>query len=276
MDAGGRTLGARPAAYNRVSFIETPMPRTRKATVATPAGRPAVEGEHGVLAVERAVRILRAFGGGTPYLALAVMSERAQLHKSTALRIARTLANAGFLVQREDGRWRLGPAAGWLGAHYQQTFDVGDAITPLLRELARDTGESASLFVREGDLRTCMLRVESASEDRAVVHPGTSFPLGRGAPGLVILAFSGQPGALYEEIRRRGFHLAMRERSAEAASVAAPVFGTNWPLLGAISISGPAARLTEARLRTHAAAVMAAARRATQLLGGTYVRTLAR
>lgn len=252
------------------------MPRTRKATVAGLGGGTAIEGEHGVLAVERAVRILRAFGGGPPYLTLAVMSERAQLHKTTTLRIARTLANAEFLVQREDGRWRLGPAAGWLGAHYQQTFDVDDAITPLLRELARDTGESASLFVREGEVRTCLLRVESASEERAVVHPGTSFPLARGAPGRVILAFSGQPGPLYEEIRRRGFHLAIRERAAEAASVAAPVFGANWQLLGAISISGPAARLTESRLRAHAAAVMASARRATQLLGGTFVRSLSR
>ena len=249
------------------------MPRTKKATVAGRGGTTVVEGQHGVLAVERAVRILRAFSGSEPYLGLAAMSERAQLHKTTALRIARTLANADFLVQREDGSWRLGPAAGRLGAHYQQTFDVNDAITPLLRELARDSGESASLFVREGDMRTCLLRVESASEERAVVHPGTSFPLSKGAPGRVILAFSGQPGRLYEEIRRRGYHLAMRERAAEAASVAAPVFGSNWQLLGAISMSGPAARLTEARLRSHASAVMATARRASQLLGGTFVRS---
>jgi DNA-binding IclR family transcriptional regulator len=250
------------------------MPRTNKATVAGRGGRAAVEGQDGVLAVERAVRILRAFGGSEPYLGLAAMSERAQLHKTTALRIARTLANADFLVQREDGTWRLGPAAGWLGARYQQTFDVNHAITPLLRELARDSGESASLFVREGDMRTCLLRVESASEEREVVHPGTSFPLAKGAPGRVILAFSGQPGRLYEEIRRRGYHLAMRERAAEAASVAAPVFGINWQLLGAISISGPAARLTEAKLRSHASAVMETARRASQLLGGTFVRSL--
>ncbi|HET8746249.1 MAG TPA: IclR family transcriptional regulator [Ramlibacter sp.] len=252
------------------------MPRTRKATVKARDGSEAVEGQHGVLAVERAVRVLRAFDGPEPFLTLAAMSERAQLHKATALRIARTLANAEFLVQRDDGSWRLGPAAGWLGALYQRTFDVDDAITPLLRALTRKTGESASLFVREGDVRTCLLRVESASEERAVVHPGTSFPLAKGAPGRVILAFSGQPGTLYEEIRRRGYHVAMRERAAEAASVAAPVFGANWQLLGAISISGPASRLTEARLRAHAGAVMQTARRASQLLGGTFVRSLAR
>lgn len=252
------------------------MPRTTKATVAGRGGSSALEGQHGLLAVERAVRVLRAFGGSEPSLGLATLSERAQLHKSTALRIARTLANADLLVQKDDGSWRLGPAAGWLGAQYQQSFDVDDAITPLLRELARATGESASLFVREGDMRTCLLRVESASEERAVVHPGTAFPLAKGAPGRVILAFSGQPGALYEEIRRRGYHLAMRERAAEAASVAAPVFGANWQLLGAISISGPAARLTEARLGAHAAAVMDTARRASQVLGGRFVRSLAR
>jgi DNA-binding IclR family transcriptional regulator len=252
------------------------MPRTRKAVVPAPGGNTVVEGQHGVLAVERAVRILRAFGAGEPYLSLAAMSERAQLHKTTALRIARTLAHADFLVQRQDGSWRLGPAAGWLGAQYQQTFDVGDAITPLLRELARATGESASLFVREGEVRTCLLRVESASEERAVVHPGTSFPLTKGAPGRVILAFSGQPGPPYEEIRRRGYHLAISERAAEAASIAAPVFGANWQLLGAISISGPASRLSEAKLRSHSSAVIATARRASHLLGGTYVQMLAR
>ncbi|MBC5781414.1 IclR family transcriptional regulator [Ramlibacter sp. USB13] len=252
------------------------MPRTTKAVIAGRDGGTAVEGEHGVLAVERAARILRAFHAGEPYLGLAALSERAQLHKTTALRIARTLAGAGFLVQGADGSWRLGPAAGWLGAQYQQTFDVNDAVTPLLRELARETGESASLFVREGDVRTCLLRVESASEERPAVHPGTSFPLAKGAPGRVILAFSGQPGALYEEIRRRGYHLAIRERAAEAASVAAPVFGTNWQLLGAVSVSGPASRLSEARLRSCAGAVVTTARRASQLLGGTYVQSLAR
>ena len=251
------------------------MPRTSKATVTDRHGSAVVEGEHGVLAVERAMRVLRAFGGAESFVSLAVLSERAQLHKATALRIARTLAHGEFLLQRPDGTWRLGPAAGWLGARYQQAFDVNDAITPLLRELARKSGESASLFVREGDVRTCLLRVESSSEERAAVRPGTAFPLAKGAPGRVILAFSGQPGALYEEIRRRGYHLAMRERAAEAASVAAPVFGTNWQLLGAISISGPASRLTEARLRSHAPDVMQTARRASQLLGGTFVRSLA-
>ena len=139
---------------------------------------------------ERAIRVLGAFVTDEAFLPLAKLSQVAKLHKSTALRIARTLASAGYLVQRDDGAWRLGPQAGRLGARYQQTFDVNDAITPLLRKLARSCGESASLFVREGNSRTCLLRVESSAEDRPAVRPGTPFPLTRGAPGRVILAFS--------------------------------------------------------------------------------------
>lgn len=252
------------------------MPRISKLTVAGRDGPTAAEDGHGVMLVERTVRVLAAFGGREAFLSLAELSAAACLHKSTALRIARTLARAGYLVRTAEGQWRLGPEAGRLGARYQDTFDVNDAVTPLLRELARTAGESASLFVREGHQRTCLLRVESAAESRPAVRPGTAFPLTRGAPGRVILAFSGQPGQIYEDIRRRGYHVAVRERAAEAASVAAPVFGSNWQLLGAISLSGPASRLTVQRLEAHATAVIRTARAISQVLGGTYVRSLGR
>lgn len=75
----------------------------------------------------------------------------------------------------------------------------------------------------------------------------------------VILAFSGAAGAPYEAIRERGYHLSLGEREAEVSSVAAPVFSTNWRLLGSMCISGPSSRLTRARLEKHAKAVVRAA-----------------
>jgi DNA-binding IclR family transcriptional regulator len=250
------------------------MPRTSKAVIAASDGSCRVEGETGVLAVERALRVLGTFGGPGVFLSLAELSTRAQLAKSTALRLARTLSQFGYLVQGDEGTWRLGPSAGWLGARYQEAFDVNDSITPLLRDLARQCGESASLFVREGVSRTCLLRVESSAEDRPAVRPGTLFPLEKGAPGRVILAFSGEAGELYEDIRRRGYHIAIDERGTQAASVAAPVFGSNWRLLGAVSVSGSASRLSTAMLEERAEAVIRTARRASSLLGGTFVRSL--
>lgn len=250
------------------------MPRVRRAQLPDAVGQ-SIEGTRGVLLVERTVRVLAAFDGPDPFLPLHRLAQRASLHPSTALRIARTLAIAGYLVQRQDGHWRLGPEAGRLGARYQQVFDVHDAITPLLRELARSSGESASFFVRDGDARTCLLRVEGSGEDRPAVPIGTRFPLAQGAPGRVILAFGGQPGEPYESIRRRGYHVAVRERGVDAASVAAPVFGPNRLVVGAISLSGPASRLTAPTLERHASRLMRAARQASVALGGHRLRVQA-
>ena len=97
-----------------------------------------------VTAVLRALRLLEAFGMEDAQLSLAELSRRTGLHKTTALRLARTLASDNYLVQREDGNWRLGRAVGWLGACYQATFDVHEVVEPVLRILSIDTGESAS------------------------------------------------------------------------------------------------------------------------------------
>jgi DNA-binding IclR family transcriptional regulator len=90
----------------------------------------------------------------------------------------------------------------------------------------------------------------------------------------VILAFSGAMGALYEEIRERGFQISMGEREPEVSSVAAPVFGLNWRLLGSICISGPTARLTKTNLQAHAKNVIRAANQLPYALaGGRSART---
>jgi DNA-binding IclR family transcriptional regulator len=239
-----------------------------------PAGRDAVqpaEGAGGVLLVERTIRLLGAFTGQEASLSLKELSARAQLNKSTALRVARTLGAAQYLVQLDDKTWRLGPAAGWLGATYQQSFDLNDVVMPLLKGLAQGCGLTASFFVRESNTRSCVYRVEGPKDVRPSVRPGTGFPLARGAPGRVILAYSGEPGAPYEAIRRRGYCIGVRERSTDDASVSAPVFGANWQLVGAISLSGSASALSQRDLVALADAVVKAAQQASRSLGGRYV-----
>jgi len=94
------------------------------------------------------------------------------------------------------------------------------------------------------------------------------LPLSLGAPGRVILAFSGEAGEVYEEIRRRGYHVSMGEREPQVSSVAAPVFGLNWRLLGSMCISGPTSRLNQAQLEAFAQTVMDAANRLSYALAG--------
>ncbi len=222
----------------------------------------------GVIAVARALLVMEAFRIGERHLTLAELSRRTGLHNTTVLRLARTLAQAGYMVQREEGEWRLGPAAGWLGARYQAGFDINNVVEPTLRELSKATQESASFYVREGDERACISRVEGPQSVRHHVRIGMRLPLALGAPGRVILAFSGEGGAVYEDIRRRGYHISMGEREAQVSSVAAPVLGLNWRLLGYMCISGPILRLTEDLLIVHAQTVMDAANRLSYALAG--------
>lgn len=221
-----------------------------------------------VTAVTRALLIMEAFRIGERHVTLAELSRRTGLHNTTVLRLARTLAQAGYMVQRSEGQWRLGPAAGWLGARYQAGFDINNVVEPTLRALSKVTQESASFYVREGDERACISRVEGPQSVRHHVRIGMRLPLHLGAPGRVILAFSGEAGIIYEEIRRQGFHISMGEREPQVSSVAAPVFGLNWRLLGSICISGPTSRLNEEVLTNHARRVMDAANRLSYALAG--------
>lgn len=249
------------------------MPQRRNPHAAGSNEAQPAEGAGGVVLVERTIRLLGSFTGKEPSLSLKELSTRAQLNKSTALRVARTLAAAQYLVQLDDKTWRLGPAAGWLGATYQQSFDLNDVVMPLLKKLAQGCSNlTASFFVRESDTRSCVYRVEGPQDARPSVRPGTAFPLAKGAPGRVILAFSGEPGAQYEVIRRRGFCIGIGERSTNDASVSAPVFGANWQLVGAISLSGSASALSERDLAALADTVVKAAQAASRSLGGRYMR----
>lgn len=223
----------------------------------------------GVHAVTRALSLMEAFQVGESTLSLAEMSRRAGMHKTTALRLARTLALSSYMVQAEDGQWRLGPATGWLGARYQRGFDVNFAVEPVLRKMMELTGESATFYVREGQIRACISRVDSAQAVRHHVRIGERLPLNLGAPGRVILAFSGERGEPYETIRKRGYHLSLGEREPEVSSVAAPVFGLNWRLLGSMCISGPTSRLTKARLEKLAQHVIRAANELSYALAGS-------
>jgi len=224
--------------------------------------------DDGVIAVRRALRILEAFGVDDPHLTLAELSRRTGYHRSTVLRLARTLALDGYMAQRSDTSWRLAHAAGWLGACYQATFNVHDIVEPVLRELTIATGESATFYVREGNQRICVVRVEGPKAIRHHVRVGAGLPLHLGSPGRVILAFSGEAGEPYETVRRQGFMMSLGERDPEVSSVSAPVYGLNWRLLGALCISGPLSRLTEAVLTQHKDAVLNAASRLSRAMMG--------
>ncbi|MBL8522183.1 MAG: IclR family transcriptional regulator [Betaproteobacteria bacterium] len=220
-----------------------------------------------VIAVSRALTMLDAFANGEREVSLGELARRTALHKTTVLRLARTMAQHGYMSQTPTGGWRLGPAAGWLGARYQLSYDRAAQVEPILRELSQASGESAAFYVREGDRRVCIARVDGNQSIRHHARMGEAIILNRGAAGRVLLAFSGEPGAPYDAIRRTGYFITAGERDPEVASVACPVFGLNNALVGCVCITGPVARFKKAAYERHAKLVKAAASRLTYELG---------
>jgi DNA-binding IclR family transcriptional regulator len=221
-----------------------------------------------VVAVARALQIMEAFKAGERELALAELARRTRLHKTTVLRIARTLGERRYLVQTATGGWRLGPAAGSLGTRYHRGFDHAVVIEPVLRALTRTTRESAVFYVREGDTRVCVVRVDGPQPTRYHAQLGEILPLDAGASGRVLLAYGGEPGEPYESIRRAGYHMTLGERDAAVGSLAAPVFGHNHVLAGALAVTGPIVRFTEGYASKRVPALRQAAARLTVELGG--------
>lgn len=204
--------------------------------------------ETGVAAVDRALKILGCFDGDAATLTLAELAKRTGLYKSTLLRLAASLERADCLRRFDDGRFALGPALLRFGELYQASFDLESYVMPALRKLVEATGESASFYVREGEMRICLFRINSTAH--RVLHyvtPGTKLDLRTGASGRILLAFT-EPGLKgYERERRTNLAVSHQDRKSDTAAIASPVFGTRG-FLGALSLAGPRFRFTDASI----------------------------
>ena len=99
----------------------------------------------GVRAVERAVRILRAFTPERPWLTLAEIAEAAVVDKATARRMLLTLIGMDLVEQEPIGqRYALGLGVVALGASVPVTVDLRNVAAPHLARCSPPTASSAS------------------------------------------------------------------------------------------------------------------------------------
>lgn len=234
----------------------------------TTSSPPPATDKGGVAVLDRAFSILGAFMPSDSALSLAELAARTGLYKSTILRIAQSLMHHRFLQRLEDGRYRIGPAPLMLGALYQRNMKLGDVVLPLMRELAAACGESVSFYVRDGDMRICLHRVDSRHAVRDHVNEGDVLPLQQGSGGRVLGAFSGLSGEPYDRIRAHCCAWSFGERDPDTAGISAPVFGKDQRLMGALTVAGPRSRIDQAFIDAMRAPLLDVAIRATMALGG--------
>ncbi|MBY4899114.1 IclR family transcriptional regulator [Cupriavidus sp. AU9028] len=232
------------------------------------------EGESsGVAVLDRAFAILGAFGPTDERLTLTELSRRSGLYKSTVLRLLGALEHGGFIRKLDDGQYAVGPEPLRLAAIYQRSFRVGPVIERLLAQLSRELGETSSFYVRQGDQRLVLYRVEPARAVRVSIGVGDHFPIDHGASGKVLLAFGQPADDAWSQVRQRMWAVSYGERDAETAAASVPVFDAAGDIIGALTLSGPLSRLGMAPTMFAAvASLLAMARQATITLGGPAAR----
>ena len=206
----------------------------------------------GVGVLDKAMVVLGALEQGPRTLAGLV--DATGLSRATTHRLAAALAAHGLVRRDDDGRYSLGLRLIGLGHAAAEAVPGWLDARPALAWLQGETGESAQLFVRDGDVRVCVESLEAPHELRTIVPVGARLPLDRGSAGRIL-----RPGAL--PVGPPGWVESVAERQPGVASVSAPVVDPSGRVVAAVSVSGPIDRTSRSPGGRYGAAVVAAAAR---------------
>ncbi len=236
-----------------------------------------------IQSVERASRILKVLGTGTPRMGVTEIADRLGLAKGTAYGLLRTL-EAQELVEQdpETDKYRLGPAMLQLGNAFLDNHELRARSLLWADSLASRTGDAVRVGVLHGTNVLIVHHVFRPDNSVQILEVGASIPWHACALGKAIVAFLPEPSrrallglelapltgrtvtdpAVLEEVlvavAAEGTALEDEEAIVGEAEIAAPVFDDRGHSVGAIGVVGPVERLLpEGR---QAAAVVAAVR----------------
>jgi len=238
---------------------------------------------------ERCLGIIELLADGAREMPLGEIAQRLTLPKSGAHRMLATLVDLGWAEQDTDtGFYRLTMRLAVLGQAFYVASGVPDICQPLLDRLARECREFARLAVVDGNALVWIAQAQGASGG-LVYQPAEmtgTVPLFATATGKVWLSTMRPDDAikivmknggfdraakygpnvlrtieaLLKDLRataKRGYGLAVNEAEPGVSALAAVIrSGEDGVAVGTVSIAGPSARVTEARLREMAPLVV--------------------
>jgi DNA-binding IclR family transcriptional regulator len=246
-----------------------------------------------VQVLDRAFRILDILAESGSGIGLTDVAERLDLHKSTAHRLIMVLESNRFVERNPvSGKYHLGSRLMELGLSAVSQLDVYEIAGPHLRTLVSETGETAHLAVlRDGEV-VSLVSAESTQTLRTPITVGSRTPAHCTSLGKAMLAFS-QPEqvdqflrgrtlksytrktitsssrfkAELRAIRERGYAVDNEEREVGLRCIGAPVCNSSGEVIAAVSIAGPAFRISEDQITTLSGAVVRTAARISASLG---------
>jgi IclR family transcriptional regulator, acetate operon repressor len=248
----------------------------------------------GVQSLTRGLTLLEQLAESEGGISLTEISQRASLAPSTAHRLLNTLADMGFVFQAPDsGLWYIGLKTYRVGCAFVSNRDFVGESHAYLRKLMEQSGETANLSIIDGTHVCFIAQVQCHEVMRMLVRLGSRLPAHASGSGKAILSALpedelaiffresklvkltqktttdvDQLRLQFAAIRSRGYSYDDEENALGLRCVAAPIYDEYSEPLGAISLAGPIARLSDERILKLGPLVAYTAREITEKLGG--------
>ena len=243
--------------------------------------------------MDRALGILDVLSDEGPDLSLGEISQKLELHKSTAHRLIMVLERHKLIERNSmNGRFRLGLKLFELGTRAVSQLDLRERARPFLERLVLETSETVHLCILDDYEVVYLDKVEPVRSVRMATSVGRRNPVHCTAVGKAMMAHLSD-GQVEEIIRKHGMKamtantitslvelkkelIAVKERGYAIDNeeieegvrcVGCVVRNFSGEPMAAISVSAPAFRLTKEKVKTLAQAVMATANGLAQELG---------
>lgn len=229
--------------------------------------------DYNVRAVERAIQILNSFDDTHPERGVSEISEIVGLHKATTHRILTTLLNYGF-VERSDNsqKYKLGVQLIDLGFKVTRRMDLRREALPYMSKLAQQLDEAVDLSMFDHMEVLYIEMIQSHHTLTIAATVGRRLPAYCTASGKLFLAhlplekvneYLSQSLTSYTEntiivpkillhqletIKEKGYAFDDEEYETGVRAIAAPVCNQRGQVISAVSVPGPASRITINRI----------------------------
>lgn len=248
-----------------------------------------------VQSLARALSILNTLAESGSGMTLTDMAHTIGLAPSTAHRLLTTLQQERFVrFEPLGGVWQVGVQAFIVGSGFLRSRDLAATARPYMQKLMEEYGETVNLAVEDRGLVVYLSQVECQEMMRAFARPGARVPMHSSGVGKALL--SAMPDQKVEKIierrgmekktertivrtadlkthladvRKRGYAIDDEEQAVGLRCVAAVIRDEFGEPCGALSMSGPMARLVDDRVAQLGEVVSRAAAKITAEWGGT-------
>ena len=224
--------------------------------------------------VVHALDVLEQFHDSVDELGVTELSRRLKLHKNNVFRLLVTLASRNYIEQnKHTENYRLGLKNLQLGQTVINQMGLHRQSKPVLESIVRECNETCYVGILRGPHTVYLDAVESGHPVRVVPRVGVMLPAHCTAAGKVLLAAASveeqQANPPVTELRKnaspittnghalkkqmekiaaQGYAVEDEELDEGVKGVAAPIRDYTRNIVGAVSITGPTMRFSEARM----------------------------